>query len=168
VAGDVVRVVLGEVVDLRVSYDYGQLSLQVEGTEDEDYSAVVDRAVGAGGIARSATDVVVLSPHQWNPDTKLTVELVGPDVDDDLSDWDEAFEVGLDIGPGGVWYGSAPDGPQVRCDIAPGRYRVLITGRGFTTHGWPGPDPADEWRLRFASTDHVVAPRRLAEWAGPA
>jgi hypothetical protein len=156
-----------KIAGLNVGYDYGQMSFGNEGADD-DYSLLVDTAIGHQGIAQIETMFVVLSPHQWNPKTPLLVEITDSAEPDDLDDWDEAFEATLLVGSDeAFWYGSAPDGPQEKVGTPPGRYRALVTGRRFVAHGWPGTDPADEWRLRLTPTSDPTPARRLRAWAGP-
>jgi hypothetical protein len=144
-----------------VSYDYGQFSLTVDDEHSE--GDLIDTAISGDGIACDQHEVIVLTPGQNNFEVRLVVETAAIDEPDDLDDWQEAFETTIDVSNDGLWWGSAPDGPEERFDVPPGRYRVLVTGRGFSGTGYVE-DPEDEWRLRLIPWPAKLAARRLKAW----
>ena len=123
--------------------------------------AVLDAAINGTGIAQSGPMVTVLSPHQYNFTMPLTVEVWAGPIPDDLEDWDEAYEVWLDTDKSGLTFES-PTLSAVAVSVPPGRYRALLTGRGFIARGWPGSTtPVDRWRIRLCAGDELGAPRHL-------
>src|SRR5262249_6908552 len=67
---------------------------------------------------------------------------------EDVDEWQEAFEATLTVGEGGQLTYASPTLSTVVCPVPPGRYEVLVTGRGIVAQGWPGStQPGDSWRL---------------------
>ncbi|HEY1485286.1 MAG TPA: hypothetical protein VGF84_04220 [Micromonosporaceae bacterium] len=51
---------------------------------------------------------------------------------------------------------------SVGCSVPPGRYRILVCGRGFVASGWPGSTtPGDSWRVRLWPEHGDVPARRV-------
>jgi len=102
-----------------------------------------------------------------------TIERMVPSVEDDAL-LDEVAETEAQIaywqarvrsphrgGRFGVVYES-PTMAMVPIDVPPGRYRVLITGKGIIGRGWPGSGtPGDARRIRAWPSDEVIEPKRL-------
>jgi hypothetical protein len=142
---------------LVVSYDHGHFFLAASAeVADED---LFDRAID-DGVASGPGIVLIATPGQSNFEVEIVLE---PDDADDLDQWDEAFEASIDVSDDGLWWGSSPDGAEARFNVAPGRYRVLVTGKGFSGVGYVD-DPQDEWRIRIAPVSGPIAARRLKAW----
>jgi hypothetical protein len=160
--------------DHTVAMDYGHFYLEHrvgddlddEAYDDRDLSDLISRAHDADGIAWEAGTLAVLSPHQNNFEMPLRVELWDGEPPGDLNDWEEAFEAYLEWEHGGLTY-SSPTMDSKDFPIPPGAYQVLITGRGFVAHGWPGSTtPGDRWRLQLwpGGPAASVPARRLRDW----
>ncbi len=155
--------------DLVLRMDYGQFSL--EGSYDdedndrlEEYEPTLEQAMAGDGIARVSNRVVIISPHQNNFAMQVTVETWAGVPTDDLDEWQEAFEVSLDIDEEGLIYES-PTLARKTVSLTPGRYGIRISGRGFVSHGWPGgTEPGDQWRWQLWLSDHDIEARRLRSW----
>lgn len=153
--------------------DYGQfyLTWETDLPFDEDElpgsGLAVDLAIDADGIAQVTGMIVVLSPHQNNFAMPLRVEAWDSPPPDDTPQWPEAFEAHLDVPDDGLSY-SSPTVDTVSLGVPAGRYHLLVTGRGFVAHGWPGSTkPGDDWRIRLWPSDGPPAPRRLSAWRAP-
>jgi hypothetical protein len=150
--------------DLVVGLDHGQFYLR---TSEEDPELAVDLLGDDEGIAQQGGLVVVESPHQNNFEMPLRLEVWTGQPDDDLDDWEEAFEVHLDVGGDGLMYES-PTLNVVSLSVPPGSYHAIISGRGFVGHGWPGSTtPGDSWRIRLWPSAGPGRPRRLREYVEP-
>jgi hypothetical protein len=148
--------------ELVVSLDYSQFYLH---TAEEDPDLAVDLlgdAQNGDGIAQQGGLVVVESPHQNNFEMPLRVEVWTAPPEDDLDEWQEAFEVHLDVGDDGLNYES-PTLDITPLPVPPGSYHAIITGRGFVGHGWwPGSTtPGDAWRVRLWPSRGPDQPARL-------
>src|SRR3954468_7203340 len=145
---------------LTVALDYSTFYLH---TGEVDYDLIPD-LVGdalADGIGQGARTIVVASPHQNNFAMPLLIEVWDGEPPDDLDDWEEAFEVHLDVGTEGLVYES-PTLDVVELPVPAGSYHALIAGRSFVGHGWPGSTkPGDSWRIRLWPGDGPDEPRRL-------
>lgn len=149
-----------------VAMDYGQFWLWTDGwdPDDLDIVALIERAQARDNIAQERHGLVVLSPHQNNFEMPFRVERWSAPADDDLAQWQEAFEAHLVVGEYGVTY-ETPTLDGEGFDVPAGTYHALITGRGFVAHGWPGSTtPGDEWRMRLWPADEAFEPRRLLAW----
>jgi hypothetical protein len=153
--------------DLVVALDYGQFTLH---TAEEDPDLGVD-LIGVAldvGIAQQGGLVMVVSPHQNNFEMPLRVEVWSRAPAADLEQWEEAFEVHLDVAAYGLEFNS-PTLDFTPLPIPPGSYHALITGRGFIRHGWPGSTPpGDRWRLQVWPSDGPTGPKRLRGYIEPA
>jgi hypothetical protein len=95
----------------------------------------------------------------------LRVEVWDRTPPDDLDEWDEAFEGPLEVDSAGELSFDSPTLLQVRCVVPPGRYRILVVGRGIVAAGWPGSTkPGDSWRVQLSPADGDVPLRRLRSW----
>jgi hypothetical protein len=147
--------------------DYGQFFLCGSYQESGDYMAYLEEALGGEGIAGNGSAVVVCSPHQNNFEMSFRVEVWDRRPPDDQSEWEEIFSCGLMVDDQSLRYES-PTMPQVVFEVPDGTYSLLICGRGFVNHGWPGSTtPGDVWRLQlWPSVDRPV-PARVKAWQDP-
>jgi hypothetical protein len=151
--------------DLVVALDYGTFNLYTsEAGLENDLEGLV---VADGGVGLAEGVVCVTSPHQNNFEMALRVEMWSGEPPSDLDDWEEAFEVHLEVGDFGLLYGS-PTMDFVPLPVRPGSYHALITGRGFVAIGWPGStEPGDSWRIRMWPSAGPARPARLREYTEP-
>jgi hypothetical protein len=151
--------------DLVVELDYGVFALQGDTEVDTDgHVTLTDEATAGPGIATDGRSMLVLSPHQNNCAMPLRVEVWDSPAPDDLSDWEEAFEASLQVGPDGLLYCSPTTFPHM-VPVPAGRYRTRIAGRGFVARGWPGSTrPGDEWRIQLWPSADTSVPRHLKAW----
>lgn len=50
----------------------------------------------------------------------------------------------------------------VEIPVPAGSYRILVTGRGFVGHGWPGSTtPGDTWRIQLWESSDRIDPIQL-------
>jgi hypothetical protein len=155
--------------DAVVWLDYGQFSLCGSFGGSGDYMGYLEHAIAGAGIAGDAYAVVVLSPHQNNFEMPFRVEVWDGEPPEDEADWEEIFLCGLVVDDGGLRYQSPITNTTV-FDVPPGNYAVLICGRGFVNHGWPGSTrPGDAWRVRIWPSAHlpVLVPFRIKAWQQP-
>jgi hypothetical protein len=153
--------------DLVVAMDYGHFLLRgASANYYPDDLTLLDEALGDGqGVAADGRTVVVRSPHQNNFEMPLRVEVWDRTPPDDLDEWDEAFEGPLEVDSAGELSFDSPTLLQVRCVVPPGRYRILVVGRGIVAAGWPGSTkPGDSWRVQLSPADGDVPLRRLRSW----
>lgn len=148
-----------------VALDYGQFYLHVGETDPELAVEVLALAQQGDGIALKDGLLVVMSPHQYSFRMGLRVEVWSGSPEADLDDWQEAFEVHLDVDRYGVDYES-PTVARTPLPVPTGSYHALITGRGFVARDRLGSTtPGDAWRLRFWPGGGPVEPRRLRRFA---
>ena len=151
--------------DLVVSLDYGTFNLYTSDDGSDNDLDALDAAAEGVGIANGV--VSLASPHQNNFRMPLRVEVWNAEPSSDLDDWEEAFEVHLDVGEYGLVYGSPTD-DYVPLPVPPGSYHALITGRGFVAIGWPGSTtPGDSWRIRLWPSYGPREPAHLRAYAEP-
>lgn len=152
------------VYDATVALDYGQFSLCGNPERSGDYMAHLEDALSGAGIAGDEYAVVVCSPHQNNFEMPLRVEVWDHRPPDDEAEWEEVFQCGLTVDDGGLRYQS-PTLEETVFDLPEGNYSVLICGRGFVNHGWPGSTtPGDVWRIQMWPSDDRPAPSRIKIW----
>lgn len=153
-----------------VPMDYGQFQLSVRlGTEEfADYEdtiddmAVLNAALDGSGIAQYGPVVIILSPHQNNFAMPLDVEVWEARLPADLDDWEETFEVWLDVDETGLAFQS-PTLSKTVIPVPAGRYHVLVSGRGFVAQGWPGStNPGDQWRIALTPVASLGTPTHLS------
>jgi hypothetical protein len=152
--------------DAVVALDYHSFYLF---TSPDGWSHVLDALDSArDGIGIADGVVTIHSPHQNNFDMPLRTEVWSAEPPSDLDDWQEAFEVHVDVGDYGLVYDTPTLELYSTLPVPPGSYHLLITGRGFVAIGWPGStSPGDSWRLRLWPSDGPVHPARLAVFADP-
>lgn len=159
--------------DLVVAMDYGQFRLRGELASFHSDRALLDEAQNDGaGVAADGRTVLFLSPHQSNFDMVLRVEVWDRKPSDDLDDWQEVFATLMEVDADGRLWFESPTLTVVGCDVPPGRYRVLVAGRGFVARGRPGPTgPSDSWRVQLwpAEGDSPSCRLRSSDpsWAAP-
>jgi hypothetical protein len=146
--------------DLEVAMDYGQFALMSVGNDVERLPEAIDVAIEADGVAQLGGLVVVLTPNQYNFELQLRVEIWDEEPEDDLAEWQHAYEVHVEVADE-LWWDS-PTTEAQDLEVPPGVYHVLITGGGFTASDEPEPDVGtDHWRLRLWPSAGPTAPRRL-------
>jgi len=148
--------------------DYGQFNLWTDAWDPQDLDtlALVMKAQQGENIAQERHCLLIICPHQANFEMPLRFERWSAAPDEDLSQWQEAYEAHLSVGDFDVYYNTPTfDDEGVSLPVPPGEYHALITGRGFVAHGWPGSTtPGDEWRIRLWPSAGPIAPRRLLAW----
>ncbi len=111
--------------------------------------------------------LIMLSPHQINVSTTVTVETWDEPAPEDTCDWQEVCEASIELDGRGIEFYSPPAVARLPAP-PPGRYTVRVAGRGFHAQGWPGTTtPGDTWRLQFWPAAAAAPPRRIATWPGP-
>ncbi len=152
-----------------VSLDYGQFYLRTTAAGRlAELMPALERAMAGEGIAQDPGALVVLSPHQNNFALALTIELLLDEPAADLDEWQEAFQAQIEVDEDGMYYES-PTLSGEQFEVPAGQYRLLITGRGFVAHGWPGStEPGDVWRFRLWPCEQSCRAARLKAWPGPA
>ncbi len=150
-----------------VALDYGQFSLETRATDPDLMIDLLDKALAGAGIAQHDGLVIVLSPHQNNFEMALTLEVWDAPAPGDLAEWEEAFDVHLDVSAEGIYFES-PTLEGTQLPVPAGSYHAVITGRGFVGFGWPGSTtPGDVWRIRLWPSDGPATPARLRAYAAP-
>ncbi len=153
--------------DAIVALDYGQFSLCGRPGWSDDYMAYLEAALEGEGIAGDDYGVVVCSPHQNNFEMPFRVEVWDGPPPDDQGEWEEIFHCGLMVNDVGLLYSSPTLAPTV-FDLPAGAYSVLICGRGFVNHGWPGSTtPGDVWRVQLWPSADIPVPSRIKIWKQP-
>lgn len=137
---------------------FDPLALPPEGTDLLALAEASPPSSSADGMA------VILSPHQNNFDTSVTIECWSARPHDDRDRWEQISENVLRVESGELFVGT-PGYESLGAAAAPDTYILEVSGRGFVGYGWPGStEPGDEWRVRLwpARTDQggVRAPRR--------
>jgi hypothetical protein len=147
--------------------DFGQFSLD-SGMLEADYSDVVDRALYGDGISQDDGIVVVISPHQYNSEMPVEVQLWAGPPPDDLADWQQVTLAGLEVQDNGFWIRSVSGISEPFCPVPDGRYAVRISGRNFFGPGWAESDgSSDSWRIQLWPVDVLPSPVRLAKYVDP-
>lgn len=153
--------------ELVVELDYGQFYLSGTEVDPGLVQQALTQALDGEGVAQADGVVVVLSPHQNNLEMPLAVEVWDGAPDEDLDQWEQAFEAHLDVSDGGLIYGS-PTMSSTAIDLPAGSYRALITGTGFAAEGWPGSTtPGDHWRIQLWPDAGPPGPSRVRPLASP-
>jgi hypothetical protein len=148
--------------DLVVALDYGQFYLHTANGDPDLTIEVLARAQDADGVAQDDGLTVILSPRQYDSGMRLAVEVWNGAPPDDLPEWQEAFEVHIDVTDYGLRYES-PTLNGVMISVPAGSYDAAVTGRGFHAHQWPNRStaPGDEWRIRLWPSTGPDRARRL-------
>ena len=155
--------------DAVVRLDYGQFSLYGSFGRSGDYIGYLKDALAGERIAGGAHGLVVCSPHQNNFEMPFRVELWDRKPPEDEADWEEIFLRALVVDDGGLSYQS-PTMNETVFDVPVGNHAVLICGRGFVYHGWPGTTrPGDVWRVQMwpSANRPVPVPSRIKAWQQP-
>lgn len=140
---------------VRLVIDYGHFDVfdpQAIPSEASDLHALAEASPPSYAVDGMA---VVLSPHQNNFDTPMTVECWSSRPDADREQWEQVSENAIQVESGKLYAGT-PGGESLVAETIPGTYILEVSGRGFVNYGWPGStEPGDEWRLRLwpARTD---------------
>jgi hypothetical protein len=154
-----------------VALDYGSFTLRGAGIDDaEDTTPLLDSILGSPG-AVAATDgreLVVLSPHQNNFEMQLTIDVWDSEPPADADAWQQVVRSSIEVEGGRLLYES-PTMEGAWFDVPTGTYSVLVSGRGFVAHGWPGSTtPGDVWRVQLWPGPVDGAVETLAVWVDPA
>jgi len=155
--------------DLIVAADYGQIYIySSKSLDDPDVClAALDEATRSGryvGVQPGFIDL--MTPGQYNFSTPLSLEVWSADPPDDLSDWDHVVDADLDIPDGQIVFEASGGGPATSAGIAPGAYRVRVSGRGFAEQGFAGADGTDAYRLQLWPRSRMTDPVLRKRWPG--
>ena len=168
-------------VDLRVAADHGQIYLysvvllvfDEEDDDDDDddddnpYLDALDDAVDSGrfvGACRGLIDL--MTPGQWNSDTPMRVEVWATEPAGDTDDWLHEVDVDLDVPDGRLVFEASGGGAQIPLEIPANRYRVRVSGAGYTERGAAGADGDDYYRLRMWPRTTDTEPELRKYWSG--
>ncbi|WP_380156099.1 hypothetical protein [Kineococcus sp. R86509] len=151
--------------DHLVAMNYGQFELWTDyWSDDLDTEAVLQRALNGNHIAQEDHLLIITCPHQNNFEMPLRLERWDAAPQEDLQDWQEAYEAHVSVNEYGLYYQS-PTLEGTQLPVPAGEYHALITGRGFISRGWPGSTaPGDAWRIRLWPSSGPDAPRQLLAW----
>ncbi len=151
--------------DVVVAMDYGQFDLWTDyWSDDLNTEALLQQAIKGDHIAQERHCLVITCPHQNNFEMALRLERWSGPAENDLQDWQEAYEAHLSVNEYGLYYQS-PTLEGTPLPVPSGEYHALITGRGFITRGWPGSTaPGDEWRIRLWPSTGPASARQLLAW----
>lgn len=101
--------------------------------------------------------MIVLNPNQWNFEMAVDVEVHATRPSPDKEDWEQVSEGYLAIDSNGVLQLDSPEDAFASCAVAPGKYIVEVSGRGFFTDNRlgtdAGEDGGDVWRVRLWPDD---------------
>jgi ribosomal protein S13 len=161
--------------DLIVPADYGQILIFSYGGEEEDEDGYdhSGHVTGAANDARESGRFVgvrpgfihLLTPGQLNIETPMRLEIWSAEPPDDRGNWDHEVDADFDVPDGQICF-VAPACSATRADVPPGRYRVRISGRGFTELGNAGSNGDDCYRLRLWSRGEREDPALRERWPG--
>ena len=158
--------------DLRVGADHGQIYVYSEETldaADEDvFDDLLDDAADSGRFVGACQGVLdLLTPGQWNSDTPMRVEVWAVEPAADLDVWLYEVDADLDVPDGRlVFEASGMGGVKVTTDVPAGRYRVRVSGAGYTELGQAGADGDDFYRLRMWPRDSDSEAVLRKRWSG--
>jgi ribosomal protein S13 len=163
--------------DLIVRADYHQICISSRGGEDEDEGGY-DHIGHLHGASSDATEsgsfvgvrpgfIALLTPGQWNWRTPMRVEIWSAEPPDDRGDWDHEVDADFDVPDGRISFmPSGGSGSAAEAEIPAGRYRVRISGRGFTELGRAGAEGGDSFRLRLWPRGEREDPALRKRWPG--
>jgi ribosomal protein S13 len=161
--------------DLIVPADYHQIYIHsYEGEEeDEDGYGHTGHVRGASKDARESGRFVgvrpgfidMLTPGQYNMETPMRLEIWSAEPPDDRDDWDHEVDADFDVPDGQIGF-FAPACSATTADVPAGRYRVRISGRGFTELGNAGSNGDDSYRLRLWPRGEQQDPALRKRWPG--
>lgn len=155
--------------ELTLAIDYGQFWICGSGFAEEgsDTFELLTDALNAPPSSSDGRTVVVLSPHQNNFATAVTVETWSARPPVDTGDWEQVSEEPLVVGDDGIVRLGSPTLGTIECPASAGDQLVEVSGRGFVNYGWPGStEPGDVWRLRLWPS-LGDAPRPAVLWTLP-
>jgi hypothetical protein len=163
--------------DLIVQADHGQILIFSSGGENEDEDgydhvghmrgALNDASESGRFVGVRAGFIDLLTPGQWNWRTPMRLEIWSAEPPDDRGDWDHEVEADFDVPDGRInFMPSGGSGSAVSADIPAGRYRVRISGRGFTELGRAGAEGDDSYRLRLWPRGEREDPALRKRWPG--
>lgn len=163
--------------DLTVDADYGQILLCSLGWDTDAVDGVDEVYEGQQGVEALheawASErfvgvvpgfITVLTPGQWNAQTPLRLEVWSSEPSDDRDGWDHEVDADFRAPVGTITIGWPGNLTQAR--VPAGRYRVRISGRGYTKLGAAGANGDDSYRLRFWPQDHASVPVLRKRWPG--
>ena len=153
-----------------VALDYGSFTLRGAGFDDaEDTTPLLDTIIGSPDEV-AATDgrvLLVVSPHQNNYELELTLEMWDEEPPADVEAWQQVARSSIEVTEGRLLYES-PTVEGAWFDVPSGSYSVLVSGRGFVAHGWPGSTtPGDVWRVQLWPGEVTASVATLATWVDP-
>jgi ribosomal protein S13 len=158
--------------DLIVQADYHTIFIFSDGGEDEDggydhRGACNDASESGRFVGVRPGFIHLVTPGQWNWRTPMRLEIWSAEPSDDRGDWDHEVDADFDVPDGRInFMPSGGSGPAVPAGIAAGRYRVRISGRGFTELGRAGAEGDDSYRLRLWPRGEREDPALRKRWPG--
>ena len=153
-----------------VALDYGSFTLRGAGFDDaEDTTPLLDTIIGSPDEVAAADGrvLLVVSPHQNNAALELTVEVWDEEPPADTESWQQVVQSSIEIVDDRLLFES-PTMEGAWFDVPSGWYSVLVSGRGFVAHGWPGSTtPGDVWRVQLWPGEATASVETLATWVDP-
>lgn len=147
----------------------------------EQDSNVLDLAHANPPSAANEAIVLVLSPHQWNFDMEVTVEVWSAQPTPDPDAWEQVSFEPLTVDGADTMLLGSPTCQDISLPVPAGTYALEISGRGFANYGVPFNDelpdgsgaehaePKDVWRLRLWESSNLETEqttRRLWQMPG--
>lgn len=160
--------------DLVVSADHGQIYIYAH-TQDPDHNepqpdagnpflTALDDARQRGTFVGHYGNLIdLMTPGQWNFETPMRVEVWSAEPPNDNDSWDHEVDVDLEIPQGRLFFEASGGGAVFDTDLPPNRYRVRVSGRGYTTLGARG---GDSYRLRLWPQTEPADPELRKYWPG--
>jgi hypothetical protein len=97
----------------------------------------------------------------------VRLEIWSAEPSDDRGDWDHEVDADFDAPDGLINFMPSGTGVlDVSADVPAGRYRVRISGRGFTQLGHAGAEGDDSYRLRLWPRGERKDPTLRKRWPG--
>jgi hypothetical protein len=119
------------------------------------------RFVGAAGGL-----VDLMTPGQWNWRTPVRIEVWASEPPDSVADWDHEVDIDLDVPDGHLVFEASGGSGMVTTEIAAGRYRARVSGRGFAQAGAAGAAGDDSYRLQLWPRSENTLPALRKTWPG--
>ncbi len=170
--------------NLVVSADHGQIYVWAyhpsppAGWDDDEHDDEHDDAVEQTAedawesgrfVSAHRALLNVFTPGQRNLHTPMRLEVWSAEPADDLDRWDHEADLDFDVPEGRLDIAGPPAHlavEMVTTRIPPGRYRVRVSGRGFTAVGAAGANGDDSYRLRFWPRQQDTAAGLRRRWPG--